>query len=352
MESENSVVVAAPSVDEAIIIGLTRLTATRDEVDIEVLDEGSRGFLGIGAREARVQVSRKPAEAARTRDEDRRPTPVSEPEPEADAVQQRAPADTPPAPAEAPPAPADVPPAPADAIQPQGVEASPEPQATDEITVAEEEPAPEVAPRTGAPETEAPQRPHRERPPGRRQGDRPARRSDDTRRAPREQRSGSQTLDRARLEPIAKAITSNLFPSMDIETSIEWVEEDRPTLWISLGGRDADALVGPRARNLHAAQYLIRALIYRQLDGDYNVVVDADGYRKRRRRSLETLAESKADRAVELGRTIRLRPMPAHERRIVHITLRQDERVTTESVGKGRDRAVTIVPKVQADRAA
>ncbi len=58
MGSDDSVVVTAPSVDEAIIVGLTRLVATRDEVDIEVLDEGSRGFLGIGAREARVRLVR------------------------------------------------------------------------------------------------------------------------------------------------------------------------------------------------------------------------------------------------------------------------------------------------------
>ena len=324
MESENSVVVDAPSVEEAIIIGLTRLTATRDEVDIEVVDEGSRGFLGIGSREARVRVSRKPAEAVRMDREDGRPTPVEtapEPEPEVEAE-------------------------PVETIEPEVVEATPEPQVTDEIATAEVATA-EEAP---APEVVAPREPRRERPSSRRRsGERSSRRSDDTRRPPRAQRTGSSDLDRDRLEPIAKAIISNLLPGMEIETSVEWVEEDRPTLWISLGGRDADALVGPRARNLHAAQYLIRALIYRQLDGDYNVVVDADGYRKRRRRSIEALAESKAERAVELGRTIRLRPMPAHERRIVHITLRQDERVTTESVGKGRDRAVTIVPNVQSD---
>jgi len=58
MALDESVVVTAPSVEEAIIVGLTRLVATRDEVEIEVLDEGSRGFLGIGAREARVRLVR------------------------------------------------------------------------------------------------------------------------------------------------------------------------------------------------------------------------------------------------------------------------------------------------------
>jgi spoIIIJ-associated protein len=323
MESENSVVVAAPSVEEAIIIGLTRLTATRDEVEIEVMDEGSRGFLGIGAREARVRVSCKPAEAVRAEAEVQGSTPVesiSQPEPEREAE----------------------------------VVAEPESARIAAPTEEQELPAP---PATAAPEAEevaTPEassrpEPRRARPVERKPSERPSRRSDDTQRAPRAQRPSGAALNREQLEPIAKEITSGLLPGLDIETSIEWVEEDRPTLWINIGGRDADALVGPRARNLHAAQYMIRALIYRRLDGDYNVVVDADGYRKRRRRSLESLAESKADRAVELGRTIRLRPMPAHERRIVHIALRQDERVATESVGKGRDRAVTIVPKVPSD---
>jgi spoIIIJ-associated protein len=151
-------------------------------------------------------------------------------------------------------------------------------------------------------------------------------------------------LDRARLGSIARDIASHLLPNLEVEAAIEWVDEDRPTMWISLEGKDADSLVGPRARNLHAVQYLFRSLIYHELDGEYNVVVDADGYRKRRRRSIESLAEEKAARALELGRTVRLRPMPAHERRIVHITLRKDDRVSTESVGRGRDRAVTIIP--------
>jgi spoIIIJ-associated protein len=152
-------------------------------------------------------------------------------------------------------------------------------------------------------------------------------------------------LDRERLTAIAKSVAENLLPGMSIETSVEWLDEERPTMWIALDGRDASSLVGPRARNLHAVQYLFRALIYHHLDGEYNVVVDADGYRRRRRRSLESMAEKKAERAVNLGKTMRLRPMPAHERRIVHIVLRKDDRVTTESVGKGRDRAVTIIPK-------
>ena len=63
MAADDTIEVSAPSVDEAIIIGLTRLTALRDEVDIEVLDEGNKGFLGLGNRQARVRLTRRPADA-------------------------------------------------------------------------------------------------------------------------------------------------------------------------------------------------------------------------------------------------------------------------------------------------
>ncbi|MBN1249077.1 MAG: Jag N-terminal domain-containing protein [Anaerolineae bacterium] len=309
MGSDESVVVTAPSVEEAIIVGLTRLVATRDEVEIEILDEGSRGFLGIGAREARVQVVR------------RRLTGVTEgavtsPELVGGEVAPAAPA-TPPV-AKEPVAVAAVPAPTVDAPRPAEVQ---EPWSV-------ETPAPVATPaRPDVP---------RESPKPRRVGQSPVRDGDD---------AVGQGLDREGLSRLAKEMVGNMLPGMDIEATVEWVDEDRPTLWISLSGHDADALVGPRARNLHALQYLIRALLYHRSDGSYNVVVDADGYRKRRLRSLETMAKSKADQAVAEGRMVRLRAMPPHERRIVHIILREDDRVITESVGKGRDRAVTIVPR-------
>ncbi len=294
MGVDESIEVTAPSVEEAIIVGLTRLMVTRDEVEIEVLDEGSKGFLGIGAREARVRLTRgRPRPAKVTA-----PTPVPPVEkPAAEMATDRAPAQR---------------------------EAVAEPVDAAPSAVVSDVAAPEPARVTAEPEPERViVEPVAVAPP-----------ADDG-------------LDREKLAEIAREIMVQMVPGLDIVTTIEWVDEDRPTLWVSVSGKDADALVGPRARNLHAVQYLFRALIYRQLDGDYNVVVDADGYRKRRRRSLESMAQSKANQAVEQGRTVRLRAMPPHERRIVHMTLREDERVSTSSAGKGRDRAVTIVPKKQ-----
>ena len=306
MGSDDSVVVTAPSVEEAIIVGLTRLVATRDEVDIEVLDEGSRGFLGIGAREARVQLVRSAPKVV---------LPGASATPGSGA----------------------------------GVSAVIETPPSALPAVAEAVPAPVVRPATMRPRTDETLRPeaprHSPSPalPPQTEGESQRRRGQAA--TTRDETGAGQDLDRAALTRLAEETMANMLLGLEVEATVEWVDEDRPTLWISLTGRDADALVGPRARNLHALQYLVRALLYHRSDGSYNVVVDADGYRKRQRRSLETMARAKADQAVAEGRTVRLRAMPPHERRIVHIILREDDRVTTESVGKGRDRAVTIVPR-------
>jgi spoIIIJ-associated protein len=76
-----------------------------------------------------------------------------------------------------------------------------------------------------------------------------------------------------------------------------------------------------------------------------NLVVDVESYVVRRRRTLESLAQRMADQAVRSGRTQALEPMPAYERRIIHVTLRKNPDVTTQSVGEGERRKVTIIPK-------
>lgn len=313
MDPETSVEITAPSVEEAVIMGLMRLTATRDEVDIEVLDEGSRGFLGIGARGASVRVTLKP------------------PAPEAPVVPVEPKVVVEPKPRVSEPVAAPVVPPQATEVEKPVV--APKPAAPDTIAkptavvvappVIKSEP---VAASPAAPVKE-PRAPRASRKSGRRSS------------------QNAVDFDRALVASSAKEVAENLFPILQLQIESEWQQEDRPTLWIALCGRDANMLVGPRAKTLDSVQYLFRTLVHRRVDGDYNIVVDADGYRKRRRRSLESLAEAKASQAIESGRTIRLRPMPPHERRVIHIVLRKNDRVTTESVGKGRNRAITIVPQ-------
>jgi spoIIIJ-associated protein len=75
------------------------------------------------------------------------------------------------------------------------------------------------------------------------------------------------------------------------------------------------------------------------------VVIDVEGYRARRERQLRRLARRMADQAIELNRTMVLEPMPASERRIIHLELRDHPGVSTESTGEGTQRKVTIIPR-------
>lgn len=262
MESEKRVEITAPTSDEAIILALARLGIIREEAVIEVLDEGSVGFLGLGARDAHVRVERRPP-------------------PSDDVVEPVPPAVV------APP------------VKPVVAETPAPPP----VPVAPPAPVTKPSPRGGA------------------------------------------DWNPEQVEQVMTTVVEEMFAVLDVQIETEWREEERPTLWLSLRGKDADMLVGSRGRTLNAAQYLVRSVVRRQVHGDFNLMVDADGYRERHIQGLEKLARKMADQAVASRHTVRLRPMMAHERRIIHITLRQDARVRTRSVGSGRRRVVTVIPQ-------
>ena len=287
MERKESAEVTAPSVDEAVIIALMRLGLQREEAVIEVLDEGRKGILGLGSRPARVRVSRRP------------PLPsVVEAEPEP------------------------VPAAPAETEPKVEAETKPEPK-----TEPEPEPAPSVPAVEEVKAAPAPPPPQPAAEPGASQ--------------PPSQTEG---LDRGAVEATVRRVVGRLVAALEVRPQLEWREEERLTLWVTLRGKDDEALVGPRGKTLDALQYLTRLLVRQEVGGDFNLIVDAGGYRKRRMRSLANLARQMADKAVRTGRSVRLRPMPASERRIIHLTLQKDRRVRTHSVGTGDHRAVTISP--------
>ncbi len=121
-------------------------------------------------------------------------------------------------------------------------------------------------------------------------------------------------------------------------------DPDDPVI-LDVKGQDLGILIGRRGETLRALQYLTRIMTTRQLGRYSQIVVDVDGYKARRERSLSQLARRMADRAIRDGRSVPLEPMPPHERRIVHVSLRDDDRVTTRSSGEGGDRKVVIYPQ-------
>ena len=104
-------------------------------------------------------------------------------------------------------------------------------------------------------------------------------------------------------------------------------------------------LIGRRGDNLSQLQYMVNLIANRRLENWTRVVVDVEGYRTRREESLIGLAERVGRQVARSRRPIILEPMPPNERRIVHLTLRGNPDVTTESSGEGNMRRVTVQPR-------
>ena len=218
-----SIEVSAPAVEEAIAKGLAELGKAEDEVEIEVLSPGSRGVLGIGAKDALVRLS------------------FVEPEEEAPPLEQS-------------------------------------------------------------------------------------------------------------VEQIAKETLQELLTKMGVKAQVTIrpeeempQDEDAPPFILDIMGDDLGVLIGRRGQTLQALQYITRLIVSREMQRWVNLVIDVEKYKTRREQSLRQLAQRMAEQ-VSFGRQpIALEPMPPHERRIVHLTLRDHPIVTTKSIGKGDQRKVTIV---------
>jgi len=134
--------------------------------------------------------------------------------------------------------------------------------------------------------------------------------------------------------------------SVEVLPGNDLAEAGQPEpLVLNITGDDLGALIGRRGETLRALQYLLRLMVSHRVKQWNDIIVDVENYRSRRSRSLESLAHRVADRVSKSGHAQALEPMPAYERRIVHIALRNHPHVTTQSVGEGERRKVTIVPK-------
>jgi spoIIIJ-associated protein len=238
-EERTTLEIIAPTIEEAITQGLADLGVSKEGVDIEILDEGSKGLLGIGNRQARVQLIVK---------SDAGMSAVSE-----------------------------LPAAPA-----------PKFQGNDDI---------------------------------------------------------ENTVS------IAKTVVEELLEKMGVHASVEAralapAEDDTfPNLYVNITGDDLSYLIGRHAETLNALQFITRMIVGKEVGHASNIVVDVEGYRERRERSLRQMANKMASQAIQSGSAQSLEPMTPAERRIIHIELRDNDEVTTSSSGDEPRRKVTISPK-------
>ncbi len=136
------------------------------------------------------------------------------------------------------------------------------------------------------------------------------------------------------------------FENITVRTEIgEKDDLDQRVVLVSIEGENVESLIGEHGEVLNKVQFLSRSMASQRLGDRTSFVVDIANYRAQRQEELVQKAKETADKAVNFKRPLALPPMPPHERRIIHMTLRDDERVTTESKGDGDRRRVRILPK-------
>ncbi|HZW67466.1 MAG TPA: RNA-binding cell elongation regulator Jag/EloR [Pseudogracilibacillus sp.] len=140
-------------------------------------------------------------------------------------------------------------------------------------------------------------------------------------------------------EKFIKEITQQMNVDIDLKTT---VNNNHVTFEVS--GEKIALLIGKRGQTLNALQYLIQLVINKHGKQFYRVTLDAEGYRERRRETLQSLAKKMAQKAKRLNRKVALEPMPPYERKIIHTALQADDDITTYSDGVEPHRHIVIKP--------
>ena len=283
------------SIDNAVELALADLKLTREQVNVTVLEEPSRGFFGIGSKLAKVRVEEKEAEK-----------PVR-----ADKV----------------------------VTHEDGNEVTIEVCGVEE-NAAQERPA-------------KPARSDRQRSRGRRGGR--GRSSENKNREYKGSAADNFVFGEAKIfgerpddlveaadHPAAEFL-NRLSKEMGLDVNVK-VSANSDSVFADIDGPDSGTIIGKRGQTLDAVQYLTSLVVNKGEEGYIKVVVDAEGYRQKREIALEKLAVRLADKARKSGRSVRLEPMNPYERKVIHTALQKVEGVNTRSEGEEPYRRVIIEP--------
>jgi spoIIIJ-associated protein len=139
-------------------------------------------------------------------------------------------------------------------------------------------------------------------------------------------------------------ILDTLLGLLGVPGKVEVLSDELP-LALDIKGDDLGILIGRRGQTLASLEYITKLVVVGRLKAWLPLTVDVEGYKKRRHDSLQRLALYLAEQVKSRRRAITMEPMPANERRIVHLTLADDPDVTTQSIGEGDNRKVVILLK-------
>ena len=279
-------------VDEAIRLALIDLRLTEDQVNVIVLEEPTKGFLGLGAKLAKVRVEKKPemSKAEEKKEE---------------KIQKYEPSYKPEKP------------------QKQEFEKRPENRENRENKENKEN------------------REFRENRDNNKRVDRP-RQTGETPPSEgtfsvREKPADLVILNDHASETFLKEITQKMGLNLTVK-----VQGNDSCIYVEMDGRDSGTIIGKRGQTLDAIQYLTSLVVNKDREKYMRVVVDAENYREKRERTLEQLANRLADKVIKSRKSVRLEPMNPYERKVIHATLQANPKVSTRSEGEEPYRRVII----------
>ncbi len=332
------------NVEEAIRAAMAEFSSDLGDLDIEILAQGSRGVLGVGAEEARILAAPKSAVAAAdsVRVETPAPAPARverEAEPPADAVEE--------------PAPTFEPIAVTDEAGPVDLERA---AADADDQVAELERA-DAARRTRGSRGRGGRgrngrerdREHAVREPRPDRGPREPR-TDRPGREPAPFVSGKpleelSEAERSTLET-AQTVLTEMLKLMGLTATVE-IASGGETARLNVRGDDLGVLIGRRGEKLASLQHIVNLIVGRREGQHHRIAIDVENYRGRREEQLRDVADRAAKRVIQTGKIIQLEAMPAIERRVVHMALLENPRIRTQSVGVEPNRRIVVLPAGQ-----
>jgi spoIIIJ-associated protein len=167
--------------------------------------------------------------------------------------------------------------------------------------------------------------------------------------------TGVETTRRDDLIGITRDVLETILSRMGVKATVVYQEEaiiqeqertPAPVIF-NVKGDGLGILIGRRGQTLACLQYIVRLIASHQMKSSAFIVIDVNGYKQHRYQSLKALANRIAEEVEASGESFSLEPMPAYERRIIHVALADHAGVTTESTGIGESRRVVIIPKEQ-----
>ena len=142
-----------------------------------------------------------------------------------------------------------------------------------------------------------------------------------------------------------KELLQELLLKMDIEGGVKDIKESENKVYVELESRTSSGLlIGKKGKTLEAIQFMINLMINHSTGSEKKIILDIESYRDKREKTLKKMSKDIAFKVIKTGKPMVLEPMNPFERRLIHLTLQNDKRVTTKSEGQGIYRKIKISP--------